>query len=120
MCTYNVFYIANSFNNEPLLPKNAATNLICFSSKIKIQKLSSNIFRSNNLSWKKLICFNFLKIWSYTLFFFIISVFSLFSIVTFPNQGCASQDSSARNGTCYTSSECQNKGGTSSGNCAAG
>ena len=49
-----------------------------------------------------------------------ISVFSLFSIVTFPNQGCASQDSSARNGTCYTSSECQNKGGTSSGNCAAG
>merc|ERR1719362_50633 len=47
-------------------------------------------------------------------------LFSLFSIVTFPNQGCASQDSSARNGTCYTSSECQNKGGTSSGNCAAG
>ena len=62
----------------------------------------------------------FWKIWSYTLFFFMISVFSLFSIVTFPNQGCASQDSSARNGTCYTSSECQNKGGTSSGNCAAG
>merc|ERR1719272_1502012 len=47
-------------------------------------------------------------------------LFSLFSIVTFPNQGCASQDSSARNGTCYTSSECQNKGGTTSGNCAAG
>ena len=47
-------------------------------------------------------------------------MFSLFSIVTFPNQGCASQDSSARNGTCYTSSECQNKGGTTSGNCAAG
>ena len=48
-----------------------------------------------------------------------ISVFSLFSIVTFPNAGCASQDAS-RNGTCYTSSECQNKGGTTSGNCAAG
>merc|ERR1712238_12155 len=46
-------------------------------------------------------------------------VFSLFSIVTFPNAGCASQDA-ARNGTCYTSSECQNKGGTTSGNCAAG
>lgn len=46
-------------------------------------------------------------------------VFSLFSIVTFPNAGCASQDAS-RNGTCYTSSECQNKGGTTSGNCAAG
>ena len=26
----------------------------------------------------------------------------------------------ARNGTCYTSTECQNKGGTKSGNCAAG
>ena len=48
-----------------------------------------------------------------------ISVFSLFSIVTFPNGGCASQDAS-RNGTCYTSSECQNKGGAISGNCAAG
>merc|ERR1719238_1772000 len=46
-------------------------------------------------------------------------MFSLFSIVTFPNQGCASQ-SSGRNGTCYTSSECKKKGGTTSGNCAAG
>jgi len=44
---------------------------------------------------------------------------SLFSIVTFPNQGCASMDAS-RNGTCYTSTECQNKGGLKSGNCAAG
>jgi len=46
-------------------------------------------------------------------------LFSLFSIVTFPNTGCASQDAS-RNGTCYTSSECKDKGGTSSGNCAVG
>lgn len=44
---------------------------------------------------------------------------SLFSIVTFPNGGCASMDA-ARNGTCYTSTECQNKGGVKSGNCAAG
>jgi len=44
---------------------------------------------------------------------------SLFSIVTFPNQGCASMDAS-RNGTCYTSTECQNKDGIKSGNCAAG
>lgn len=28
--------------------------------------------------------------------------------------------SNVRNGTCYTSSECTNKGGTASGNCAAG
>jgi len=44
---------------------------------------------------------------------------SLFSIVTFPNGGCASADA-ARNGTCYTTTECQNKGGIKSGNCAAG
>lgn len=46
-------------------------------------------------------------------------LFSLFSIVTFPNGGCASQDA-ARNGTCFTSSECQSKGGSTSGNCASG
>ena len=51
------------------------------------------------------------------LFFF--PVFSLFSIVTFKNEGCSSSDN-GRNGTCYTSSECQNKGGKAQGNCAAG
>merc|ERR1739848_862846 len=50
-------------------------------------------------------------------------VFSLFSIVTFPNAGCASQSnigSKARNGTCFTATECTEKGGQVSGNCAAG
>jgi len=50
-------------------------------------------------------------------------VFSLFSIVTFPNSGCASQSvtgSRARNGTCFTATECTEKGGQVSGNCAAG
>jgi len=53
-------------------------------------------------------------------------VFSLFSIVTFKNQGCRSQSGTVgssggnRNGTCYTSTECSSKGGTASGNCAAG
>lgn len=50
-------------------------------------------------------------------------VFSLFSIVTFPNSGCASQSTigtRARNGTCFTSTECTEKGGSVSGNCAAG
>merc|ERR1712241_1599512 len=46
-------------------------------------------------------------------------LFSLFSVVTFPNAGCSSLDAT-RNGTCYTSSECKDKGGTSSGNCAVG
>lgn len=46
-------------------------------------------------------------------------VLSLFSVVTFPNQGCTSTDSS-RNGTCFTSTECSEKGGKASGNCAAG
>jgi len=53
-------------------------------------------------------------------------VFSLFSVVTFPNAGCTSQSGTTgisgvnRNGTCYTATECSDNGGTASGNCAAG
>jgi len=43
---------------------------------------------------------------------------STFQIVRFPNDVCIG--SSSRNGTCYTSAECSNKGGTSSGSCADG
>merc|ERR1712154_756392 len=46
--------------------------------------------------------------------------FSLFSIVQFPNQQCTASSSSSTYGTCYTSSECTSKGGSSDGNCAAG
>lgn len=42
----------------------------------------------------------------------------IFNVVTFPNDVCDSDDS--RNGTCYTSEECSNKGGKSSGTCAEG
>ena len=51
--------------------------------------------------------------------FLFISVFSLFSVVTFKNQGCKSNDND-RNGTCFTSTECTDKGGKASGNCASG
>jgi len=44
---------------------------------------------------------------------------SLFSIVTFPNLDCKSQDS-GRNGTCFSSTECSDKGGKMSGKCASG
>merc|ERR1712226_48978 len=50
-------------------------------------------------------------------------IFSLFSVVTFPNQQCsgASSTSSATVfGTCYSSSECSTKGGAVDGHCAAG
>jgi len=47
-------------------------------------------------------------------------VFSLFSIVQFPNSACTSSSSTYSNGTCFTSSECSSKGGTAQGNCAAG
>lgn len=50
-------------------------------------------------------------------------VFSLFNIVKFENGGCESSEagnSGNRNGTCYTSSECGDKGGMSKGSCAAG
>ena len=46
--------------------------------------------------------------------------FSLFSIVQFPNQQCTASSSSSTYGTCYTSSECTSKGGSSDGNCASG
>lgn len=49
--------------------------------------------------------------------------FSLFSVVTFKNEECTSETTlvgGAQAGTCYTTTECSDKGGTKSGNCAAG
>lgn len=49
--------------------------------------------------------------------------FSLFSVVTFGNEECTSETSFTGGqilGTCYTSTECSDKTGTKSGNCAAG
>lgn len=43
---------------------------------------------------------------------------STFQIVRFPNDACVGSNS--RNGTCYTSAECSDKGGASSGSCADG
>jgi len=43
---------------------------------------------------------------------------STFQIVRFPNDPCVGSNS--RNGTCYTSQECSDKSGTSSGSCADG
>ncbi len=44
--------------------------------------------------------------------------FSLFSIVRFPNLACTSTD--GQNGTCYSTQECVDSGGTSVGSCAGG
>lgn len=49
--------------------------------------------------------------------------FSLFSVVTFKNEQCSSDNSlsgGSRMGTCYTTTECTDKGGMQSGNCASG
>lgn len=49
--------------------------------------------------------------------------FSLFSVVTFKNEECTSETTltgGARTGTCYTTTECSDKSGTKSGNCASG
>merc|ERR1712018_199519 len=49
--------------------------------------------------------------------------FSLFSVVTFGNEECTSSSSvagGATAGTCYSSTECSDKNGMSSGNCASG
>ena len=42
---------------------------------------------------------------------------SVFTVVKFPNDACGS--TSGLNGTCYTSSECESLGGSSSGACAS-
>jgi len=47
-------------------------------------------------------------------------VFSLFSIVQFPNEACRSSSGTYSNGTCYTAQECSSKSGSAQGNCAAG
>ena len=44
-------------------------------------------------------------------------VLSVFNVVTFPNTACGA--SNEYNGTCFTSSECEAKGGTASGTCAS-
>merc|ERR1712165_271418 len=49
--------------------------------------------------------------------------FSLFSVVTFQNKECTTDTSltgGATQGTCYSSTECTDKRGTKSGNCASG
>lgn len=49
--------------------------------------------------------------------------FSLFSVVTFPNEECSSvstYNGGQIKGTCFSTSECTDKGGTMSGNCASG
>jgi len=46
--------------------------------------------------------------------------FSLFSVVSFPNEECTTTSSSSLNGVCKTAEECTNSGGTSMGNCASG
>jgi hypothetical protein len=49
--------------------------------------------------------------------------FSLFSVVTFKNEECTSETTltgGARTGTCYTTTECSDKSGMKSGNCASG
>jgi len=45
-------------------------------------------------------------------------VLSVFTVVKFPNSACDSS-TAGRNGTCYTQSECEEKGGSSSGSCAS-
>lgn len=46
-------------------------------------------------------------------------VLPIFQVVRFPNDPCTVSGGS-KNGTCYTSEECSNKGGTNAGSCAQG
>lgn len=46
--------------------------------------------------------------------------FSLFSVVTFPNDECTTTMDPTMRGLCITAEECTDQGGTASGNCASG
>ena len=46
-------------------------------------------------------------------------LFSLFSVVAFPNDECTTETNSVR-GVCYSDDDCGTKGGTASGTCASG
>jgi len=46
--------------------------------------------------------------------------FSLFSVVTFPNDECTTVMDPTMRGLCITAEECTNQDGTASGNCASG
>ena len=54
----------------------------------------------------------------YSLFVFSVSGQGIFNVVRFPNTACGSANNF--NGTCYTASECNALGGSSSGSCASG
>ena len=54
------------------------------------------------------------------LIYVILEVFSLFSIVQFPNQDCDTTDVNVKKGVCVTSTECSDGSGTAAGNCASG
>jgi len=47
-------------------------------------------------------------------------LFSLFSIVQFPNEECTALTTTTTVGTCYSGSDCTSRGGTIDGTCAAG
>lgn len=47
-------------------------------------------------------------------------LFSIFNIVTFKNDPCTTTGAGNLGGTCLDSTGCASKGGTASGNCAAG
>ncbi len=50
---------------------------------------------------------------------YVLLVFSLFTVVKFANDECATL-TSTENGTCFSSSECLARGGVASGSCAGG
>ena len=53
-----------------------------------------------------------------SLLFYSVSCQGIFNVVRFPNSACGSANNF--NGTCYTASECNSLGGSSSGTCASG
>ena len=78
----------------------------------KLDYFKVNIWLKNLLLW-----------WSVSSLCFILlsEAFSLFSLVSFPNEECTTnlETESSTSGLCLTGSECSDAGGTPEGNCAS-
>lgn len=60
------------------------------------------------------------KFWFSLQFFFSTEQLSILSVVSFPNEECQAVSDKTSKGTCVTSTECGEFGGTVDGNCASG
>ena len=71
---------------------------------------------TNGLFW-----ISYIQFLGVTVILFVVEAFSLFSVVQFENEPCLTKIAgSTTYGTCLTSTECGDRGGSNQGKCASG